>query len=68
MVITWDSLGCDVYRLGVNLWSKWFFLSDLEVDFVSEANLVLLLTLLNSYAIAVFPDHKRTLFSEAEPD
>lgn len=50
------------------MWSKWFFLSDLEVDFVSEANLVLLLTLLNSYAISVLPDHKGTLFAEAEPD
>ena len=68
MVIIRDSLGCHFYRLGVDLWSKWFFLSDLEVDFVSEANLVLLLTLLNSYAISVLPDHKRTLFTKAEPD
>ena len=68
MVIIRDSLGCHVHRLGINLRSKWFFLSDLEVYFISEANLVLLLTLLNSYAISVLSDHKRTLFSEAEPD
>ena len=63
MIVIWDSLRCHIHRLCVCFWCKWLFLSDLEVDFVSEADLVLLLTFLYSYAIAVLTNNEGTLFA-----
>ena len=68
MIFILDSFRSYYRRLIIRSWSEGLYLSDFEVYFVSEANLVLLLTFLNSYAIAVLADNEGTLFAKAEPD
>ena len=68
MIFILDSFRSYYRRLIIRSWSERLFLSDFEVYLVSEADLVLLLTFLNSYAIAVLADNEGTLFAQAEPD
>ena len=68
MIVILDSFGSYFSGLIIRSRSKRLFLSDLEVYFVSEANLVLLLTFLNSYTIAVLAYNEGTLLAQAEPD